>query len=80
MAVHTASTLVVQHRPYSELEFGVQSEINIITGFGSKSKTALFNTYYYSVGSFFVVAAAPVPLRTSALPQYLVTKAQIWIR
>ena len=29
MAVHTASTLVVQHRPHSELEFGVSSETNI---------------------------------------------------
>ena len=29
MAVHTASTLVVQYRPHSELEFGIQSETNI---------------------------------------------------
>ena len=29
MAVHTASTLEVQYRPHSELEFGVQSETNI---------------------------------------------------
>ena len=39
MAVHTASTLVVPHRPHLELEFGIQSETNITTGFGSKSKT-----------------------------------------
>ena len=29
MAVHTASTLEVQYRPHSELEFGIQSETNI---------------------------------------------------
>ena len=28
-AVHIASTLVVPHRPHSELEFGIQSETNI---------------------------------------------------
>ena len=43
MAVHTASTLEVQHRPHSELEFGGHSEINITTGFGSNSKSASFN-------------------------------------
>ena len=74
-AVHTANTLVVQHRPQLELEFGVHSETNITTGFGSKSKSASFNTCYYFVGSFFVVAAYPVPSRTSALPWYLVSKA-----
>ena len=28
-AVHTASTLLVQHRPHLELEFGLRSETNI---------------------------------------------------
>ena len=41
------------------------SDINITTGFGSKMKSAQFNIYYYSVGSFFVVAASPVMTRTS---------------
>ena len=71
MAVHTASTLEVQHRPHSELEFGVQSEINITTGFGSKSKTATYNTYYYFEGLFFAVGASPVPLRTLVVLCYL---------
>ena len=64
MAVHTASTLVVPHRPHSELEFGIQSETNITTGFGSKSKTATFNTYYYFISLLFVVDAFPVMSRT----------------
>ena len=67
MAVHTASTLVVQYKPYLELEFGYHSETFIATGFGSKSKSALFNMHYYFVGSFFVVAASPVMTRSSVL-------------
>ena len=74
-AVHTASTLEVRGRPHSVLEFGVSSEINITTGFGSKSKTASFNTYYYIVGLLLVVATSPVMSSTSALPRYLVSKA-----
>ena len=72
-AVHTASTLEVQYRPHSELEFRLHSETNITTGFGSKSKTAPFNTYYYSVGSLFEVCASPVTSRTlcgTLLPYY----------
>ena len=38
-AVYTASTLEVQHRTHSELEFRLPSDRNITTGFGSKSKT-----------------------------------------
>ena len=34
-AVYTAKTLDVQDRPHSVLEFGIHSEINITTGFGS---------------------------------------------
>ena len=64
MAVHTASTLVVQYRPHSELECGIQSESNITTGFGSKLKSAPFSTYYYFAGSFFAVGAFPVMTRT----------------
>ena len=75
MAVHTASTLEVQHRPHSELEFGVTSEINITTGFGSKAKSALFDTYFYFVGTLFIVAAFPVMTRTPVVHCYLVSKA-----
>ena len=54
-----AVQLYIQLAPwrYSTDTFGVgvrfSSDINITTGFGSKSKTAQFNTYYYSVGSLF---------------------------
>ena len=74
MAVHTASTLEVQHRPHSELEFGVHSETNITTGFGSKPKSASFNTYFYFVGSFFTVGTSPVPLRTLVVLHYLLVR------
>ena len=74
MAVHTASALVVPHRPHSELEFGIQSETNITTGFGSKSKSAPFNTYYYFVGSFFEVAASLVMTRTLVVLCYLLLR------
>ena len=63
MAVHTTSTLVIPHRPHSELKFGIQSETNITTGFGGKSRTVPFNIYHYFVGSFFEVAASPVMTR-----------------
>ena len=58
-----------------EVEFRLPSDINITTGFGSKSKTAQFNTYYYTVGSLFEVSASPVPLRTLVVLRYLVSKA-----
>ena len=70
MAVHTASTLEVQHRTHSELEFRFSSDTNITTGFGSKSKTASFNTYHYVVGSLFEVGASPVMSRTLVLLWY----------
>ena len=67
MAVHTASTLEVHTDHIRSWSLDIHSEINITTGFGSKSKTALFNTYYYFVGLLFVVAASPVMTRTSVL-------------
>ena len=57
------------------VEFRFSSDINITTGFGSKLKTASFNIYYYTVGSFFEVSASPVPLRTLVVLHYLVSKA-----
>ena len=80
MAVHTAITLVVPHRPHSELEFGIQSETNITTGFGNKLKTATFNTYYYFVGLLFEVGASLVTSKTPTVPCYLVSKAETWIK
>ena len=71
MAVNTASTLLVPHRPHLELEFRFSSETNITTGFGSKSKTTPFNTYYYFVGLLFVVVASPVMTRTLVVLCYL---------
>ena len=56
------------------VEFRFSSDTNITTGFGSKSKTAQLNTYYYSVGLLFEVFASPVPLRTSVVLRYLVSK------
>ena len=53
----------------------IVSETKITTGFGSKSKTAQLNTYYYSVGLLFEVSASPVPSSTLSVPCYLVTKA-----
>ena len=79
-AVHTARTLEVQHRTHLELEFRLDSDINIITGFGSKTKSAQFNTYYYPVGSLFEVSASPVMSRTLTVPCYLVSKAEPWNR
>ena len=73
-----AVRLYIQLEPgrYSTDTFGVgvwlPSEINITTGFGSKMKSALFNTYFYFVGSFFEVTASPVPTRTCTLPRYLI--------
>ena len=52
----------------------IDSETNITTGFGSKSRTAQFNTYYYTVGSLFEVSASPVTSRTLSVPSYLVSK------
>ena len=64
---------------YSTDHFGVEfrfsSDTNITTGFGSKSKTASFYIYYYTVGSFFEVSASPVPFRTLVVLRYLVSKA-----
>ena len=57
-----------------EVGVWIVSETNITTGFGSKSKTAQLNTYYYSVGSFFEVSASPVLLRTLVVLRYLVSK------
>ena len=45
-AVHTASTLEVHADHYSVLEFGFHSETNITIGFGSKTKSASFITYF----------------------------------
>ena len=73
--------LYIQLAPwrYSTDTFGIgvrlSSDINITTGFGSKSKTAQFNTYYYSVGLLFGVGASPVTSKTLTVPCYLVTKA-----
>ena len=63
MAVHTDSTLTVHYRPHSELEFGITTGDNIITGFSNKFRTTMFNIYIYSVGLFFAVGASTVPLR-----------------
>ena len=52
----------------------MSSETNITTGFGSKTKSALFNINNDSVGSFFVVAASPVLLRTLVVLRYLFSK------
>ena len=63
---------------YSTDTFGVGvwivSETNITTGFGSKSKSAQFNTYYYLVGSLFEVSASPATSRTLVVLFYLVSK------
>ena len=56
------------------VEFRLDSETNFTTGFGSKSRTAQFNIYYYTVGSLFEVSASPVPLRTLLVLCYLVSK------
>ena len=53
----------------------IVSETNITTGFGSKTKSAQFNTYYYSIGLLFEVPASPVPSRTPVVLRYLVTNA-----
>ena len=53
----------------------IVSETNITTGFGSKSKTAQLNTYYYCIGFFFEVCASPVPSRTPVVLHYLLTNA-----
>ena len=74
-----AVRLYIQLAPwrYHTDTFGVgvrlSSDINITTGFGSKSKTAQLNTYYYSVGLLFEVVASPVMSRTLAVPHYLVS-------
>ena len=59
----------------SKVGVWIVSETNITTGFGSKSKTASFNIYFYTVGSLFEVSASPVPLRTLVVLRYLVNKA-----
>ena len=56
-----AIQLYIQLAPwrYSTDTFGVGvwivSETNITTGFGSKSRTAQFNIYYYTVGLLFLL-------------------------
>ena len=71
-----AVRLYIQLAPwrYSTDHFGVEfrfsSDTNITTGFGSKSKTASFNIYYYSVGSLFEIIASHVPFRTLVLLRY----------
>ena len=76
-----AIRLYIQLAPwrYSTDTFGVgvwlDSEINITTGFGRKSKSALFNTYYYFVGLISIFAASPVMTRTPVVHCYLVSKA-----
>ena len=76
-----AVRLYIQLAPwrYNTEHFGVEfrfsSDTNITTGFGSKSKTASFNIYFYTVGSLFEVPASPVTSRTLSVPSYLVIKA-----
>ena len=82
--MHVCSTgavwLYIQLAPlrYSTDTFGVGvwivSETNITIGFGSKSKTATFNTYYYFAGPLFEVGASPVTSRTTVVLCYLVSK------
>ena len=57
------------------VEFRLPSGTDITTGFGSKSKTAQLNTYYYSVGSLLEVCASPVTSRTLSVLRYLISKA-----
>ena len=57
------------------VEFRFSSDTNITTGFGSKTNSAQFNIYYYTVGSLFEVSASPVTSRTLSVPSYLVSKA-----
>ena len=81
-----AVRLYIQLAPwrYSTEHFGVEfrfsSDTDITTGFGSKSKTASFNIYYYTVGSLFEVCASPVTSRTLSVPCYLITNAQPWTK
>ena len=58
-----------------EVGVWIVSEANITTGFGSKTNSAQFNIYYYTIGSFFEVSASPVPFRTLVVLRYLVSKA-----
>ena len=74
-----AVRLYIQLAPwrYHTDTFGVgvrfSSDINITTSFGSKSKTAQLNTYYYFVGLLFEVFTSPVPSRTPVVLCYLVS-------
>ena len=76
-----AVRLYIQLAPwrYSTDTFGagvwLGSETNITTGFGSKTNSAQFNTYYYTLGSLFEVPAFPVTSRTLSVLCYLVSKA-----
>ena len=63
-----------------EVGVWIVSETNITTGFGSKSRTAQINIYYYSVGSFFEVCASPVPSRILVVLRYLISKPTVWTK
>ena len=62
------------------VEFKFSSDTNITTGFGSKTNSAQFITYYYSVGSLFEVCTSPVTSRSLSVPCYLITNAQPWTK